>query len=139
MIILLNKDSRKKLSQNFSSEEFECPCCGYALVDTELVIVLERIRQLLGVPVRINSGYRCPAHNTKVGGARMSRHLLGCAADITWAGIILNTKENSVFRQQLPSVTVTWNSKLYGIGWGKSYIHVDTDVTRKNLTQWTYP
>lgn len=138
MIILLNKDSRKKLSAHFSSEEFECPCCGYALIDTELVIVLEKIRTYLGIPVKINSGYRCPKHNAAVGGAPMSRHLIGCAADITWAGAILCTKEDSSFRKAIVD-PLKWDTKIFGIGWGKTYIHVDTDVSRKHLTQWTYP
>ena len=34
------------------------------------------------MPIRINSGFRCVRHNEEVGGAKSSRHLLGCAADI---------------------------------------------------------
>ncbi len=36
-----------------------------------------------GAPIVINSGYRSPAVNAAVGGARNSQHLTGCAADIT--------------------------------------------------------
>lgn len=134
----MHKGERKQLSKNFKSEEFECPCCGYALVDTELVIVLEKIRSYLGIPVRINSGYRCPAYNEKIGGAKLSRHLVGCAADISWAGITLCVKEDSSFRKSIVD-PLKWDTKIFGIGWGKTYIHVDTDVSRKHLTQWTYP
>ena len=33
-------------------------------------------------PIRINSGYRSPQLNRKIGGAATSNHLTGCAADI---------------------------------------------------------
>lgn len=44
--------------------------------------MLEALRQELGVPFVINSGYRCPAHNKRVGGAQNSFHVQGLAADI---------------------------------------------------------
>lgn len=46
--------------------------------------LLEQVRTLLGdKPLLISSGYRSPAVNAVVGGARDSRHLLGLAADFT--------------------------------------------------------
>ena len=48
---------------------------------------LERLRQAAGIPIIINSGYRSPAVNRAVGGAKNSNHLTGCAADIRVAGI----------------------------------------------------
>lgn len=43
---------------------------------------LEVLRERSGSPVRINSGYRSPQLNKKVGGVATSNHLTGCAADI---------------------------------------------------------
>lgn len=44
---------------------------------------LELVRTALGGrPIHINSGYRCEALNTRIGGARSSRHMSGLAADI---------------------------------------------------------
>lgn len=48
---------------------------------TTLAAGLEKVRALLGGPMRIDSGYRCPALNTAVGGAKASAHLEGYAAD----------------------------------------------------------
>lgn len=140
MILLLKAKKKNTMfkCQYFKEEEFLCPCCGYALVDTELLILLDRIRGHMGIPIKINSGYRCPAYNSKIGGAELSRHLVGCAADITWAGAVLNLKEGSTFRNFIDSLSRS-DVKLYGVGWGKTYIHVDTDTTRKSFTQWTYP
>ena len=44
--------------------------------------VLQPLRDTVGAPVYINSGYRSKRLNAKVGGVPNSRHLLGKAADI---------------------------------------------------------
>ena len=38
-------------------------------------------------PIRINSGYRSPQLNRKIGGAANSNHLTGCAVDIRTSGM----------------------------------------------------
>ena len=43
---------------------------------------LERIRAVLGHPIHVSSGYRCPALNAAVGGSHDSMHMRGLAADI---------------------------------------------------------
>ena len=51
---------------------------------TQLALGLEKIRQALGdKPLRISSGYRCPELNRAVGGAKLSAHMDGYAADFT--------------------------------------------------------
>lgn len=45
--------------------------------------VLDPAREALGLPIRVTSGYRSPAVNDKVGGAKDSQHTRGEAADIT--------------------------------------------------------
>jgi hypothetical protein len=47
---------------------------------------LDRIRLLLGHPLDISSGYRSPALNAAVGGARNSQHSQGLAADFGCPG-----------------------------------------------------
>lgn len=42
---------------------------------------LEKVRALLGAPLHIDSGFRCPALNKAVGGVADSAHLQGYAAD----------------------------------------------------------
>ena len=44
--------------------------------------VLEPVRERLGRPIIVNSGYRCPIHNAAVGGVANSQHLRGEAADL---------------------------------------------------------
>jgi hypothetical protein len=51
---------------------------------------LQPIRDKFG-PVVVSSGYRCNRVNSLVGGARMSDHLIGWAADFTVPGVPLLT------------------------------------------------
>lgn len=45
--------------------------------------ILDPLRMDMGYPIHVNSGYRCPALNEAVGGAKNSQHMKGMAADIT--------------------------------------------------------
>lgn len=43
---------------------------------------LQKLRDLINVPLKIDSGYRCAEKNKEVGGEPSSMHLYGRAADI---------------------------------------------------------
>ena len=76
------------LSNNFSRHEFTCKCgCGFDTVDTELIAVLQKLRDYFHRPIRINSGCRCEKHNAASGGVSGSQHTLGRAADIVVDGV----------------------------------------------------
>ena len=81
-----------KLSKNFTLEEMVATSHP-RLQDTPTlevvqnlqrlcVFVLQPLRDAIGRPVYINSGYRSKRLNARVGGVPNSRHLLGRAADI---------------------------------------------------------
>lgn len=53
---------------------------------TILAMGLEKVRALLGAPLIISSGYRCPALNRAVGGVPDSAHVQGYAADFICPG-----------------------------------------------------
>ena len=46
------------------------------------VRILEPLRDFIGEPIKITSGYRCPRLNKAVGGVATSAHIVGFAADI---------------------------------------------------------
>lgn len=48
---------------------------------------LERVRRVLGRPIVVTSGYRCPEVNAALGGAPQSAHLHGLAADFRVSGM----------------------------------------------------
>lgn len=62
--------------------EFECPCCHNNDIDINFVYKLDELRDNIQFPLYINSGYRCPSHNSAVDGVNGSMHLVGKAADI---------------------------------------------------------
>jgi zinc D-Ala-D-Ala carboxypeptidase len=51
--------------------------------------VFEPARALVGRPLQVNSGYRCPGLNRAIGGSKTSAHMLGLAADIFPLGMPL--------------------------------------------------
>jgi len=71
-----------RLSEHFDSSEFACRHCGVIKVSDELVMRLELLRGIVGEPLVVVSGYRCPAHNLAIRGAKRSRHMAGEAADL---------------------------------------------------------
>lgn len=48
-----------------------------------LMLGLQDVRDVLGHPMYISSGYRCPKLNTAVRGSKTSAHMQGYAADFT--------------------------------------------------------
>ena len=84
----LKKDGNKKLSKNFKVREFACKDgSDEILIDNTLVNVLQHIRNTLGVSLTINSGYRTPAYNKRIGGSSNSMHTKGMAADVYANGV----------------------------------------------------
>lgn len=70
------------LSPHFETIEFACKDCGRTKIDGRLIAALEELRELAGLAIVIDAGYRCPEHNKAVGGVSGSQHLEGKAADI---------------------------------------------------------
>ena len=92
-IVQLN--SKANLSQHFTLGEFirskypevyNIPSHEAIANMKRLCVWLEVLRNKVGHPIVINSGYRSPQLNRKVGGAPTSNHLTGCAVDIRTSG-----------------------------------------------------
>ena len=83
----MSRDSTRQLSPSFKVREFACKGSDVVLLDEELVVLLQCIREHFGKPVHITSGYRTAAHNAAVGGSKSSQHLLGRAADLYVEGV----------------------------------------------------
>lgn len=90
MIKTYKRGDTTQLSPNFKASEFRCKgkdCCEEFKIDEALVEWLQKIRDHFGKSVTVNSGYRCPIHNPKVGGSPSSHHMRGQAADIWISGV----------------------------------------------------
>lgn len=107
-----------KISKNFNLKEFECthPDHNHVQVDENLVDKLQKLREILGVPLIINSAYRCPERNRQVGGAKNSQHLKGTAVDISLETIDLPIDELEDLADSLG---------FDGIGKYNTFIHLD--------------
>jgi uncharacterized protein YcbK (DUF882 family) len=84
---MLKKDQKTNLqiTKNFNISEMEF----YDTVppqlianSSELLTNLQVLRDAAGKSIKIISGYRSPDRNKEVGGATMSQHMFGNAADI---------------------------------------------------------
>ena len=76
-----------KLTENFSLHEFKCrdgSVVPEELMDNvkELAENLQVLRDFIGKPITVISGYRSPSYNKKIDGARRSQHLLAKAGDL---------------------------------------------------------
>ena len=110
---------------NFKVNEFACSDgSDVVFVSPDLVKVLQQIRDYFKLPVTVNSGYRTPGHNKKVGGAEYSQHLYGMAADISVKGV----KPERVY-EYVDSLL----KNTGGVGLYDTFVHVDV---RKVKSRW---
>ena len=132
----LKRDGPMALAPNLRVREFACGDGSDAvLIDQELVIVLQCIREHFGKPLHITSGYRTARHNAAVGGSKSSQHLLGRAADFWVEGVDVATVAAYVEALlpthggvgRYPKDAKHQNRQT---GW----VHVDT---RANKSRWT--
>lgn len=64
---------------------------------------LQPIRDKLGFPINIISGYRSPSLNRKVGGHSKSQHLKGEAADCQLSELFFTVPETDAVREEIES------------------------------------
>lgn len=120
----IKNSGNMNLSANFKVKEFMChDGSDKVLIDVELVSKLQDLRDYLGKPVTIVSGYRTDSYNKQCGGAENSYHLKGQAVDICCSGV-------------KPIVIALWAefNNLGGIGVylnrSQEFVHIDTRVNK---------
>ena len=119
------KDGTKFLSKNFRVREFRCKDdTDPIFIDSDLVDVLQQIRDHFGKAVTITSAFRTASHNKKVGGATYSQHCYGKAADIKVSGVAASVVADYV-ETLMPSTG--------GVGRYSTFTHVDV---RKVKSRW---
>ena len=111
-----------QISEDFASTDFDCKCkhyCKSTEIDHVLVEYLQKIRDHFGVPVDINSAYRCKKYNATKNGATSSKHLYGMAADIKVKGI-----------KPIKVAQYAESIGIKGIGQYSKFVHIDTRLTK---------
>ena len=81
-----------------------------------------KLAKSLGRPIRINSGYRPPEYNAKVGGAKKSQHVQKKAIDIRWP--------EGDFSSRIAFIQLAIDAGFTGIGCYNSFMHADTATKR---------
>lgn len=116
------KDGNKKLSANFKVKEFACTDGSDPIfIDSDLVNVLQKIRNHFGKTVTITSAYRTPGKNKACGGTTYSQHLYGRAADI---------KVKGVTPKKVAAYAETLLKNKGGIGVYSTFTHIDTRAVK---------
>lgn len=100
-----------KIGKHFTLEELTVTDTGIANIPNDVqrvnlrnlvTAVLDPVRDILKAPIKVNSGFRSKAVNSKVGGSATSQHLTGEAADLDCydnAELFAIIRENTEFDQ----------------------------------------
>jgi zinc D-Ala-D-Ala carboxypeptidase len=107
---------------NFSPSEIACRGTGRLVVHEGAMDRLQALRDRLGKPLIVTSGYRSPEHNKRVGGARNSRHMQGDAFDIS-----MGNHSPAEFERAARAVGFTG----FGFYPGSNFIHIDIGSPRE--------
>jgi uncharacterized protein YcbK (DUF882 family) len=120
-----------KLTENFKLKEFQskdgAPMPQEVFENiVKLANQLQFLRNHLKNPIKINSAYRSPEHNARVGGVPNSQHVKGKAADIVVKGMSTVELYNTV--EKLIS---SGDMLEGGLGLYDSFVHYDIRGERK--------
>ena len=120
----MNTDKNVQLARYFKVKEFACKDGSpVVFVDSYLYTILDILRNKLGKPIIITSGYRTPEWNEKCGGAKYSYHMRGMAADIRVDGMSakqLANELNAIIPEEC-GIIVYKNWVHFDVRTGKKY------------------
>lgn len=92
--MLVNAYKVHKYTKNFKIEEFFCKCNSKychgmsTIIDTELLMILQKLRDHFNKSIIITSGIRCPSYNASLSGSIVkTTHCVGKAVDIYIEGL----------------------------------------------------
>ena len=114
-----------QLTKNFKLSEFRCrdgSDVPEELMENvvELAQNLQVLRDHIGKPINIISGYRSPSYNRKIGGARRSQHMSAKAADIKIKGLT-----PAEIKDIIVELVKSGEMKSGGIGLYTTFVHYD--------------
>lgn len=125
-----------QLTKNFALQEFaskDGAPTPHELLENihKLATNLQVLRDHFQAPIRINSGYRSPSHNKKVGGAPKSQHVQGTAADIVVSGKTPDEVYEAI--EQLIKA-----GKMHNGGLGRYNTFTHYDIRPEQGARWDY-
>lgn len=114
--VIITSRMQEMISKHFRAREFQTGNCKIVIVSKPLLKILDGLRDHIGQPVYINSGYRTPEHNKAVGGSALSYHMYGMAADIRAA---------KYTPKQLYNILDEWLEGWGGLEEHEYFVHFD--------------
>ena len=122
-----------QLTNNFALREFRCrdgSDVPEELMENVQLLAdnLQVLRDRLGVPITVISGYRTKKYNTKIGGARRSQHMTAKAGDIIIPG--MTPRE---VKEVIEELIEEGEMMQGGVGLYTSFVHYDV---RGRKTRW---
>lgn len=113
-----------QLTKNFILSEFQSKDGAPFPADVlpqlqELSENLQIIRDHIGIPISVNSGYRSPEHNKAIGGKPNSYHKKGMAADLSC------DLEPFQLYQEIEKLMLAGKIKKGGLVEYKTFVHYD--------------
>jgi zinc D-Ala-D-Ala carboxypeptidase len=105
---------------SFSPKEIACKGDGMILIDEHSMDCLQMFRDMVGVPVILNSAYRSPEYNKQIGGAPKSQHLFGKAFDVRIT--------DKLPRERIHEAAMKCG--FTGFGDYNTFVHIDTGPIR---------
>lgn len=114
-----------QLTKNFKKSEFDSKDGAEMPKDVLeniqlLAKYVQLIRNEVNVPLTINSGYRSPSHNAKVGGVKNSYHVQGKASDLSSKKITPKQLYDTIIK--LIKAGIVYNG---GVGIYDTFVHYD--------------
>lgn len=119
-----------KLTENFDLIEFQSHdgvLTPSAVLENLKILAqnLEVLRKELKAKIFVNSGYRSPEHNKRIGGVDNSQHLLGNAADIK-----VNGYSPRAVYMAIERLIAKGKMKQGGLGLYNGFVHYDIRGTK---------
>jgi uncharacterized protein YcbK (DUF882 family) len=119
-----------KITKNFSLEEFNCKD-GSDMPNAVMINIIELaknlqvLRDYLNTSITVNSGYRSPKYNAKIGGVKNSQHVLGKASDLMVKGFTPRQVADAIEK-----LIKEGKMKQGGIGIYPTFTHYDIRNTK---------
>ena len=121
------------LTTNFNLSEFRCKDGTDVPAELlpnvqKLANELQKLRDELGLPIKINSGYRTKSYNKKIGGASNSMHVQAKAADI----VVTDITPTNLYKR-IEKLIEEGKVNFKGVGVYDTFVHVDV---RDRRSRW---
>lgn len=123
-----------QLTKNFHLSEFACKDKNQTPVPAEympnvtlLAENLQVLRDFIDQPIDLNSAYRTPAYNEKVGGSPKSQHLVALAGDIDCSELNWTPRQIAKIIESLIELGLMTEG---GIGIYSTFVHYDARGTK---------